>query len=164
MVDVGHNASERRENGVFVGNYTHGLDPKKRLTIPSEWREQAGEPHRLYVLPAIRRKCLCAYPAHEMSLRLEKLRNLSANDDVGRKHLRMLAARSDYLAWDAQGRIRIKDELLDLVGLKDQIVMVGTFYGFDLWAPENWQLELADTTDVSVLEKAARTAGFEDMI
>ena len=37
--------------GMFVGNYTHSLDPKRRLTIPSVWRAQIGVPETVYVLP-----------------------------------------------------------------------------------------------------------------
>ena len=37
--------------GVFVNTYVHSLDSKKRLTIPSDWRELAGVPKRLFVLP-----------------------------------------------------------------------------------------------------------------
>ena len=37
--------------GIFVGRFTHSLDPKKRLTIPAVWRAQVGTPKSLYVLP-----------------------------------------------------------------------------------------------------------------
>ena len=30
--------------GMFVGEFSHNLDPKRRLTIPSVWRAQVGEP------------------------------------------------------------------------------------------------------------------------
>ena len=37
-------------DGVFVNTYVHTLDGKKRLTIPSDWRELAGAPGRLFLL------------------------------------------------------------------------------------------------------------------
>jgi DNA-binding transcriptional regulator/RsmH inhibitor MraZ len=40
------------------------------------------------------------------------------------------------VTWDAQGRIRIKDKLLDFAGLQDQVVMIGALDKFQLWSPE----------------------------
>ena len=45
--------------GAFVGNYTHSLDGKKRVTIPADWRDAAGNP-TLFVLPGVNFKCLYA--------------------------------------------------------------------------------------------------------
>ena len=126
--------------GVFVGHFTHSLDPKKRLTIPADWRELSGAQKRLFVLPGIDAKCLCVYPASEMAHRLERLRALSIA--AGKKQFaRALGSRSDWAAWDSQGRIRVKDELLAYAGLENQVELVGTFEGFELWSPDNWKIE-----------------------
>lgn len=150
---------EIAENGVFVGNFTHSLDPKKRLTVPSEWRELVGAQKRLFVLPGIKTKCLCVYPAREMTRRLEKLRTLSIADGKGRQFARALASRSEWVPWDSQGRVRIKDDLLAYAGLVNQVVLVGTFDGFELWSPDNWKTE-DDAVDDPLIEEAAREIGF----
>lgn len=145
--------------GVFVNIYTHSLDSKKRLTIPSDWRELAGIPKRLFVLPGVNNKCLCVYPAREMTRRLEKLRNLSIADERGRQLARVLASRSDLVPWDSQGRIRIKDDLLQYGDLVNQVVLVGTFDGFELWSPDRWK-EQTSQVDQPQLGDAARYVGF----
>lgn len=145
--------------GVFVNTYTHSLDPKKRLTIPSDWRELVGTPKKLFVLPGVNTKCLCAYPAREMTRRLEKLRNLSIADDRARQLARVLASRSDLVPWDSQGRVRIKDELLEYAELINVVVLVGTFDGFELWSPDRWKEQIS-SVDQSALGDAARYAGF----
>jgi MraZ protein len=145
--------------GVFVNTYTHSLDSKKRLTIPSDWRELAGVERRLFVLPGVNDKCLCVYPAREMTRRLEKLRNLSIADEKGRHLARTLASRSDLVPWDSQGRIRIKDDLLNFAGLVNQVVLVGTFDGFELWTPDLWK-EQQQSAERSGLGDAARYVGF----
>ncbi|HPF99327.1 MAG TPA: division/cell wall cluster transcriptional repressor MraZ [Kiritimatiellia bacterium] len=152
-------SGEMAGQGVFVNTYTHSLDSKKRVTIPSDWRELAGVPRRLFVLPGVNDKCLCVYPAREMTRRLEKLRNLSIADEKGRQLARTLASRSDLVPWDTQGRIRIKDELLDFADLKNQVVMVGTFDGFELWNPDRWK-EQSTSMDQPKLGDAARYVGF----
>ncbi len=62
--------------GAFVGSYTHSLDGKKRVTVPSDWREAAGNPE-LFVLPGVNEKCLYVVTAREMAQRLEKVRAAS---------------------------------------------------------------------------------------
>jgi MraZ protein len=146
-------------SGVFVNTYVHNLDAKKRLTVPSDWRELAGVPPRLFVLPGVNEKCLCVYPAREMTRRLEKLRNLSIADHKGRQLARTLASRSDLVPWDNQGRIRIKDDLLDYAGIGGQAVLVGTFDGFEIWDPERWNQQ-AGSVDQEGLGEAARYVGF----
>ena len=134
------------------------MDTKKRLTIPSDWRELVGVPNRLFVLPGVNDKCLCVYPAREMTRRMERLRNLSIADRKGRQLARTLASRSDLVPWDSQGRIRVKDELLDFAELKKDVVLVGTFDGFELWNPDTWK-SIANM-DQDSLGEAAQYVGF----
>jgi len=149
---------EIRGQGAFVGNFTHSLDPKKRLTIPSEWRAQVWSPKSLYVLPDVHHKCLCVFPAEEMVRRLEKMRQHSIADTKARHFARVLASQSDLVSWDSQGRIRIKDELLNFAGLVDQVVLVGAFDRFELWNPDHWSN--VGGMDGGNLEEAARYVGF----
>ena len=146
------------EQGVFVGNYTHSLDPKKRLTIPSEWRAYVGLPNSLYVLPGVDQKYLFVFPAREMIQRLQRIRNLSIADARARQFARILGSQSQLAPWDSQGRIRVKDELLDFAQLKEQVVLVGAIEGFELWNPELWKT--VSSISHANLADAARYVGF----
>jgi len=145
--------------GLFMGDFTHSLDPKKRLTIPSEWRENAGVPHGLYVLPDLEnRGYLNVFPAKEMMQRLQAIRSLSIADVKGRQFARMLGSQSQLATWDTAGRIRINDSLLEHAKLSDQIALVGAIDHFELWNPALWKREgLARGAD---LGEAARYVGF----
>lgn len=145
--------------GGFVSRFLHSLDPKKRLTIPAEWREQIGALRRLYVLPGLSGdKCLYVYPAAEMTRRLEKFRQIGIADRRARMLARVLAASSEFLEWDTQGRIRIKDDLLRQADISDQVEMIGAFDHFELWNPEAWRAvsEVEDAT----IEDALRYVDF----
>jgi MraZ protein len=122
--------------GVFVGDFTHTLDPKKRLTIPSVWRAQVGEPMSLFVLPDFYHKCLNVFPASVMREKLEKIRRHSMSDKRAMEFARVLGAASDLVPWDNQGRIRIKDKLLEFAGLSERVALVGALDKFQLWDPE----------------------------
>lgn len=150
--------NEIKGQGVFVSTFTHSLDPKRRLTIPSEWRAQVGT-NGLYVLPDIfSMTCLCVFPAAEIKQRLQKLRQHAMADRKAREFARVIGSKSDLVVWDAQGRIRIKDELLDLAGLADQVLLVGALDRFELWNPD--RLKKAGGTDQTSFEDAARYVGF----
>jgi len=157
--DVGGGRAEMLQ-GVFVGEFRHLLDPKKRLTIPSVWREQVGVPEQLYVLPGVNVPCLCVFPAREMARRLERIRSLSLADEKGRQFLRTLASRSDLVPWDTQGRIRVKDDLLISADLSSDVVLVGAFEYFELWSPERWKQQQESSATTSSLGEAARYVGF----
>lgn len=122
---------------MFVGDFMHSLDPKKRLTIPSVWRAQVGTPRSLYVLPDFHERCLNVFPAAEMVHKLEKMRKYSMADKKAMEFAGVLGSASDLVPWDSQGRIRIKDKLLRFAGLTDKIVMIGALDKFQLWSPDN---------------------------
>ena len=143
--------------GVFVSTFSHTLDPKRRLTIPSAWRAQVGNPKSLYVLPQIHDRCLCVIPANVMTERIVKMRQRSIADRKARQFARTLASQSDLVSWDAQGRIRIKDELMDFAQLEEQVAMVGAFDSFELWSPENFAK--SGGMDRSSLQEAAEYVG-----
>ena len=145
--------------GGFVGHFRHSLDPKKRLTIPSEWRDQVGVPESLYILPGLHdEKCLLVYPASEMAQRFEKFRKIGVGDKKARAFARVLASRSDLVSLDSQGRIRIKDELLDYAGLTNQVELAGAWDRFELWNPEEWKAAAA--MDNASMEDAVRYVDF----
>ena len=143
--------NKETEEGVFVGTYIHALDPKRRLTIPSQWRDRVDGRPSFYVMPDVGERCLCVFSGREMSRRLESIGHHSIVDRKARQFARVLASRSDLVDWDSQGRIRIKDELLEYAGIKDKATLVGNFRFFELWNPDNLKksgvLDEADVID-----------------
>lgn len=148
----------RRE---FLNSFTHFLDPKRRLTVPSEWREPFAQTPTLYVLPDFFERSLRLIPDIDMDRRLEKIRQIPLSDRRGRDFVRELGHRSDKVQWDAQGRIRIKDEMLNWVGLVDQVLLVGAVDTFELWEPKAWaQIRRTPDFDQEKLREAAPLVGF----
>jgi DNA-binding transcriptional regulator/RsmH inhibitor MraZ len=92
-----------------------------------------------------------------MAPRLENLRKLSITNEKAVQSARTLAFRSDLAAWDAQGRIRIKDDLMLYAGFKQQVMMVGRFNVFELWDPDEWN-KISGSMDDSSLAEAAQFA------
>ena len=144
--------------GGFVGRYDHALDPKKRFTIPSEWRKLMGDPEFVYVMPDPVEKCVNIIPAVEMESRLAKLRERALFDPALAPVLEKIGASSEMPTLDVQGRIRISDKLLQFANLTTTVAMVGAVRLIKLWDPD--ALEPADKVDQTGLREALAAAGF----
>ena len=142
---------------LFVGSFHHSLDPKRRLIIPSDWRSMMGETPRLYVFPHSDRKCLYIYTLAEMNRRLQQLRGSGAVDAQDEQAIRAMTASADVLIVDAQGRVRIKDDLLAHAEVKSKVVLVGTLTRIELWSEEHFDMALPA---VSALAETAFYGGY----
>ena len=148
----------RARSGALVGRFDHALDPKKRFTIPSEWRALMGNPQYVYVMPDPVDRCLDLVPVAEMESRLEKLREKSLFDPVANRALQTIGAVSEQPTLDVQGRIRISDRLLQFATLTTTVAMLGSVRMIKLWEPG--ALSPADTIDQGALASALAQAGF----
>ncbi len=144
--------------GLFVGRFDHALDPKRRLTIPSTWREIMGPSGYVYVIPDPYVKCLNLLPSAEMEVRLEKLRQKSLFDAGAGEALRVIGENSEQLQWDVQGRIRIRDRLLAFAALEGQVVLLGAVNRVQLWSPSLRPEE--PTVDQGRLAQAVQQVAF----
>jgi len=127
---------------LFVGSFTHSLDAKRRIIFPSNWRNLAGGSNQLFAFPHPEQKCLYLYTAAEMMRRLDALRSGETIDAAEQRAIRSITAGADMLAWDAQGRIRVGENLLQHIEVKEQVVLVGTLTRIELWSLENYDLAL----------------------
>ncbi len=145
-------------SGVLVGRVDHALDPKKRFTIPSEWRAVMGNPDYVYVMPDAENRCLNLVPKAEMEARLEKLREKALFDPALNRALQTIGENSEQLPLDIQGRIRVCDKLLRFANLTTTVAMVGSVRMIKLWDPA--ALGAAETVDQASLAAALNSVGF----
>ena len=141
--------------GVFLGRHDFALDPKKRFTIPSEWRSVLG--NVVYVMPDRKEKCLNLYSQEEMTVFLEHLRQKALLDPALNKVFAKIGAVSQQLSLDVQGRIRICDKLLQFANLTTTVAMVGSVRMIKVYSPE--LLGPEDDVDIGELDAALTAAG-----
>ena len=94
-----------------------------------------GSPQYIYVFPDPNELCLNLIPPAEMEGRLEKLRQRALFDKTLGPALRFFGENAEQVMLDVQGRVRIRDRLLDFAKLKDTVVMIGSMNRIQLWAP-----------------------------
>lgn len=134
--------AQKNTPALFVGSFTHALDAKRRMIFPSSWRSLAGDSNQLFAFPHPEEKCLYLYTAAEMMRRIDELRNSGSFDANDQQAIRSITAGAELLTWDAQGRIRIGENLLAHIEVKEQLVLVGALTRIELWSAENFDLAL----------------------
>jgi division/cell wall cluster transcriptional repressor MraZ len=142
-------------SGVFLGRHDFALDPKKRFTIPSEWRAILGSV--VYVIPDRKEKCLNLYSKTEMDVFLDQLRQKALLDPALNKVFAKIGAVSQQLSLDVQGRIRICDKLLQFANLTTTVAMVGSVRMIKVYDPA--LLGPEDDVDIGELDAVLAAAG-----
>jgi MraZ protein len=139
---------------VFLGRYTHNLDDKGRLALPSKFRpELAGG----VVVTRGFDACLLVYPTAAWLPLAEKVAALSISDPDVRLLRRMLFANATDMDLDRQGRILIPADLRTHAGIEREAIVVGMHTFIELWSPSGWdaQSELVERDGASIAERLA---------
>lgn len=147
---------------MLVGTFRHTLDLKKRLTIPSEWRDALGGPDYVYVIPSVVEDCIELVPVELMKRSLARYDDADLFDPDVDSDTQAIAEHAQMLKVDSAGRIRIGDDLLAYAGIKSGVTMIGGMRKAKLWAverkpaPKKGKLDLAALR--AVVEKRIRAA------
>ena len=121
---------------MLIGEYNYSLDEKKRLGIPSKFREILGQKA---VITIGSDQCLFLYPIKEWQVLAEKLSKLPLAQADARGFSRLMLAGAMDVAFDNLGRILVPDYLKNYALLKKKIVVVGVYNRIEIWDEEKWQ-------------------------
>lgn len=120
---------------MLLGEYTHTLDPKKRLSLPSKFRKEMG---KTVVLTHGLDKCLFLYSAKQWEKIARKLSELSIGQSNTRGFNRFMLAGAVELEVDSLGRILVPDFLKDFAELKSKVVITGVHDRAEIWDDGLW--------------------------
>ncbi len=120
---------------VFIGEYHHTIDPKKRLAIPAKFRKQLGE---TAVLTKSLDNSLVLYPMKEWEQLAEKLSKLPVGQSGTRGFVRTMLAGASDVEIDSLGRVLVPDYLKNYAGLKKNAVITGLHNRLEIWDAEAW--------------------------
>ena len=134
----------------FVGEFTHALDAKGRVTIPSKWRIQGGE--NTYLGLPNPSGYITVYPPKMIERLEEKVSEASLSDPQAQSLLMELFSKADSFGCDKQGRINLSDKLLEHAGIKGKAVLVGKFSSFAIWSEDRRKAEGDDTSERNIFD------------
>ncbi len=117
---------------MFLGEYTHTIDEKGRLTIPSNYLE-AG----MVVTRGLDR-CIAVYPTDEWKTLVERIMSLPSTPRPSREFTRLIFSAASDLKMDRQGRILIPSVLANYASLDLEATIIGINNRFEIWNPARW--------------------------
>lgn len=123
---------------VFVGEFSHQMDAKNRLCIPSKWRF-VGDDADVYLALPNPIGCITIYPPKMVERLEEKVSAVSLGDLKGQKTLAKLFSQADTFGCDKQGRITLSEKLVKHAYLEKNVLLVGSYATFNLWEPSRYQ-------------------------
>lgn len=137
---------------MFIGEYIHLIDNKKRLAVPSKFRKEFVEKA---ILTRGLDNCLFLYPLGEWQKFSEKLGQLSMGQADTRSFARLMFSGAVEVEFDNLGRILIPDYLKNYAELKKRIVVAGVLNRLEIWDQGKWEgykKEIEKNTD-AIAEK-----------
>ncbi|MEK7629536.1 MAG: division/cell wall cluster transcriptional repressor MraZ [Patescibacteria group bacterium] len=120
---------------MFIGEYRHTIDAKRRLAVPAKFRKKIGE---VAVLTKSLDNSLVLYPMKEWEELASKLSKLPVGQAGTRSFVRTMLAGATDVEIDSLGRVLIPDYLKDFASLKKNVVIAGLFNRLEIWDEENW--------------------------
>jgi MraZ protein len=121
---------------MFIGEYFHTIDTKRRLAIPAKFRKDLGQKA---VLTRGLDNSLYLYPLNEWKKLAEKLAHLPISRSDSRAFVRLMLAGAMDVSLDRLGRILIPDYLKDYAGLGKKAVVAGLYNRIEIWNENKWE-------------------------
>jgi MraZ protein len=144
----------------FLGEFKYVIDEKRRVNIPSVFREQIAK-ETDPTLHAIRGVdgCIELLTKSELDTLLARLNNTQFTSELeARRFQRQLAKGGAIGIPDAQGRITLSEDLRKHADLKRDIIIFGNFSRIEIWDPERFEAHMATPEDEqqSMVKAASR--------
>ena len=133
-VKVG-NFTPQYDMSMFIGEYAHTIDPKKRLALPSKFRGELG--NKVVVTRGLD-NCLFVYPMKVWDELATKLGTLPVGEAGTRSFIRIMLAGATDVEVDSQGRVLLPEYLKNDGGLRKDVTIVGLFNRLEIWDTGRW--------------------------
>lgn len=133
---------------MFMGEYSHTIDTKGRMSVPARFREELGES---FVVTKGLDGCLFVYDMDEWKVFEEKLKSLPMTHKDTRKFTRFFLAGATLAEVDKQGRILLPAVLREFATITKDVVLLGVGNRIEIWSKEAWEAQgdFADMDDIA---------------
>lgn len=121
---------------MFIGEYEHTLDEKKRVSLPKQFRTGLG---KKMVMTRGLDNCLFVYSKSSWEKVAEKLQALSFAQADTRGFNRFILSGAAEVETDTAGRILIPEHQKEFAGLKKTVVFAGVSDRVEIWDNESWK-------------------------
>lgn len=120
---------------MLIGEYTHTLDDKNRMSLPVKFRKEMGK--SVVVAPGLD-NCLSLFTVKEWEKISSKLSDSSMIASDNRSFSRFMFGQAMIVDVDAQGRILIPENLKNRSGLGAKVIVIGVQNRAEIWNEKTW--------------------------
>jgi len=120
---------------MFLGEFSHTIDDKGRLTLPSKFRTDLG--HGVVVTRGVD-KCLFVFTMAEFQKLADRIGSMPMTQAEAREFSRHFFSGASDVELDKQGRILIPQNLRDYAGMNGDVVVVGVNQRIEIWDAKVW--------------------------
>ena len=133
---------------MFYGEYSHSIDKKSRLIIPSRFRDVIKEMgiEKFYCTRGLD-ECLFMFPENEWRTQENKFKSMTFTKREVRKFNRLFFSGAVEVETDKQGRILLPSYLKQYAGIKREIMIIGVSNRIEIWSKEKWEEFYATSKD-----------------
>ncbi len=121
---------------MFIGQYTHTIDDKNRLSLPVKFRKEMGK--RVIITPGLD-GCLFVFTPAQWETISEKLGGSSMLQADTRSFNRYMLGGAVEADVDSIGRVLVPDFLKEKAQLKKEVVLIGVQNRVEIWNDALWK-------------------------
>lgn len=145
---------------MLMGEYHHNIDDKKRLIIPSKFREEIGDK---FVVTRGLDGCLFVYSLDNWEKIISKLKTLPFTKKDARVFMRFFLSAASICEFDKQGRINLVNSLIEYAKIEKECVIIGVNDRLEIWAVEKFNELLSNSEELSLIAENLFDGGYEDV-
>lgn len=120
---------------MLIGEYTHTIDDKSRISLPVKFREKMGK--KVVVTPGLDH-CLFVFTPKEWERIAGKLSDASLGQADNRSFSRFMFGGAVEADIDSIGRILVPEFLQEWANLKGKVSVVGVQSRVEIWNDKAW--------------------------
>ena len=137
---------------MYMGEFSHSLDSKGRMTIPAKFRNSLGE---RFVVTRSLDNCLCIYDMKSWEAFSEQLQSLAYSVKDQRTFTRFFFSGAAEVEPDKMGRILLPASLRAAAMIEKDVVLVGAGSRIEIWSKDVWEEALSSDEMSDIAEAMA---------
>lgn len=124
-----------KQKDMFIGEYTHTVDEKKRISLPAKFRKELGK--KIVVTRGLD-NCLFLFPYKTWQSISAETAKLGLMQHDTRGFTRFMFSGAAEIEVDSLGRILIPDYLRTFGDIKSPVVFAGVHDRIEIWNEKRW--------------------------
>lgn len=133
---------------MFLGEFTHKVDSKNRIMMPSEFRD--GLTDEIFITKGPENS-LVIYTEEEFKKQSDRLDSLINENKKNRAIKRLFFSSTIKTSLDKQGRVLLNKNLRDYANIGSEAMIIGNNQSIEIWDVKLWR-EYMEEVEVNLSE------------